>query len=238
MTAKYAVVKNGSNLQEIQAGDRLNGESTGVYFDTIALSSADIAALGDGFDAVPAQGAGTIAIPTFATLQFTPGTEPFGYNSTELFLYVDDNDIFPVLSLDEATFGDVGGAKYGIFNSAGSIGLSNNIVNKPIVLKSANVIGFIGSILTSSLDSGGSGYTVSDTITIRDAILTVNTVDGGGAVLTYTVTDTGTGIEVDIYTQDSSSGSGIDFSISVDSITPLSNGTASLYLEYKVISVV
>lgn len=237
MTAKYAVVKNGSNLQEIQAGDRLNGESTGVYFDTIALSSADISALGGGLNVVPAQGAGTIAIPTFAFLQFNAGSEVFANNSMPLYLYLDDGDFFPVLSVDQASFSELGDS-YGVFFASGSLGVTANIVNKPIVLKSENAIGYTGSILTSSINSGGTGHTVSDTITIGDALITVNTVDGGGAVLTYTVTGAGSGFVVDVYNQDSTSGSGIDFSISVDSITPLSNGTASLYIEYKVIPVV
>jgi len=237
MTAKYAVVKNGSNLQEIQAGDRLNGESTGVYFDIIALSSADIAALGSGVNVEPAQEAGTIAIPTFAVLQFNAGSEVFANDSTQLFLYVDDNDFSPVLSLDQASFASAGDL-YGLFSASGSLGETANIVNKPIVLKSENAIGYTGSILTSSINSGGTGYTVSDTITIGNALITVNTVDGGGAVLTYTVTDAGTGFVVDVYHQDSTSGSGVDFSVNVDSITPLSNGTASLYLEYKIIQVV
>lgn len=233
MTAKYAVVKNGSNLQEIQSGDRLNGESTGLYFDTVALTSANIAALGDGLNVVAAQGVGTITIPTFATLQFTPGTEPFAVDvgfaigpAGEGYLTM-TGDVLTATATESMLTN---------FTPASNTLATASMVNQPIMLVSfAN--SYTGSILTSSINTAGTGYVISDTITIGDALITVNTVDGGGAVLTYTVTDAGRGFIVDIYPQNSSSGAGTGFALSIDSITPLSNGTASLYIEYKIIQV-
>jgi len=54
-----------------------------------------------------------------------------------------------------------------------------------------------GPITSSSLGAGGSGYAPGDTGTVSgagsaDATYTVNTVNGGGAVLTYTLTSQGT----------------------------------------------
>ncbi len=54
------------------------------------------------------------------------------------------------------------------------------------------------AITGSSLNSGGSGYAVNDTGVLvgpssSTATYLVNTVDGSGAVLTYTITDAGTG---------------------------------------------
>lgn len=53
-----------------------------------------------------------------------------------------------------------------------------------------------GPILTHSLGAGGANYVVSDVLTVGDAEFTVLTVDGGGAILTYSLTDAGTTVEV------------------------------------------
>jgi hypothetical protein len=46
------------------------------------------------------------------------------------------------------------------------------------------------------LGAGGANYVVSDVLTVGDATFTVLTVDGGGAILTYSLTDAGTTVEV------------------------------------------
>jgi len=136
MTAKYAVVKNGSNLQEIQTGDRLNGESTGVYFDTIALSSADIATLSGGIDVVPAQGSGTIVTPVYATIQYTPGSVSF---TNDAFVSIEINgstsssfDTNDIMAFNTASVGDIGYQEFQ--RLAPTYQLVANIENQPIKL--------------------------------------------------------------------------------------------------------
>lgn len=52
-------------------------------------------------------------------------------------------------------------------------------------------LGWTGGIATSAVNAGGSGYAPGDTFECNDATGVVLTVDGGGAVLTYSITDPG-----------------------------------------------
>lgn len=73
------------------------------------------------------------------------------------------------------------------------------VINEPIVLTASTAPSVFGSIQTSTLNNGGSGYAIDDTFVVDDtgggggilATGTVNTVDGGGAVLTYTIDTAG-----------------------------------------------
>lgn len=88
-----------------------------------------------------------------------------------------------------------------------------------------------GSILTSEIQSNGSGYTVNDVISLTgsDAQITVDSVDGGGEVLTYTVTNPGTNVyPTNLSGQNpfgylTTGGSGTNFRLNVLSITVLEN---------------
>jgi hypothetical protein len=83
-----------------------------------------------------------------------------------------------------------------------------------------------GPILTSSVADGGSGYAPGDTGTIDDpaswgfdATYVVDTVDGSGAVLTFTVTNPGAGgYGVGVSPTSAPSGGGSGFTIDVTSV--------------------
>lgn len=53
-----------------------------------------------------------------------------------------------------------------------------------------------GPVVTHALGAGGANYVIGNVLTVGDAEFTVDTVDGGGAILTYTLTDPGTTVEV------------------------------------------
>jgi hypothetical protein len=102
--------------------------------------------------------------------------------------------------------------------------------------------GYTGSILASSISDPGTGYVPADTINLLEggtaaggtpAVVVVDTVDGGGAVLTYHLSNTGTWYrEATVYQADGTSGVGTDFVLQVDSITPLTDATAKLTVLY------
>jgi len=94
-----------------------------------------------------------------------------------------------------------------------------------------------GPIVTSALNDGGSGYATGDTGTIDGnaygsaAAYVVDTVDGGGAVLTYTITDPGDGYTtatgVTTTTGGSQPGAGMGF---VVDITAVADPDGDLYV--------
>lgn len=71
-----------------------------------------------------------------------------------------------------------------------------------------------GPVVTHALGAGGADYEVADVLTVGDAEFTVATVDGGGAILTYTLTDPGTTVEVgDGQAATGGAGTGAEFDI-------------------------
>jgi hypothetical protein len=87
---------------------------------------------------------------------------------------------------------DGGGAvlTYHLSSVGGAYVVSSNVATASSIL---------GPILTTSLGAGGSGYAIGDTgsIAFGAAIYVVDTVDGGGAVLTYHLTNPGTNYQVE-----------------------------------------
>jgi len=209
----------------------------GVNVTTVSLTSAQIAALGDGLSVVTAQGAGTVSIPTFAAFEFNPGSQPFA---------------------DDVGFG-IGPAGQGHLTMTGSLltatatenMLTNfipssltlaidGLVNQPIQIVS-NANGYTGGVATYQINDAGVGHNLGDIVTCslsgRDIDVTINTVDGGGGVLTCTPDLSATGLIAGLYPQTSTDGAGSDFILSIDTITHLSDGTGTLYIEYKVLNV-
>lgn len=111
------------------------------------------------------------------------------------------------------------------------------LVNLPLDLV-VEAAGWRGAILTSEIDSAGSGYEVGDAITLEAPagatapVVTVATVDGGGAVLTYTVTEAGTASPVANIGQESTSGAGEGFALNVLTVSENSDGTGRLLVTY------
>ncbi len=78
-----------------------------------------------------------------------------------------------------------------------------------------------GGILTSSINTAGTGYTANDVLTIADGTagtIKVLTVDGSGVVLTYQLVTPGSLYTVG--THASTGGTGTGFILSVDSVNP------------------
>lgn len=106
---------------------------------------------------------------------------------------------------------------------SGDIASRSHMENKELTLLLLGVFEPLGNIVTSEVDAGGSGYEIGDTITLDDeihdggTILTVNTVDEDGAVLTYTSFMIRGLYRVDSYQQENSSGAGTGFQINVSS---------------------
>lgn len=103
------------------------------------------------------------------------------------------------------------------------------------------------TVVSSTLSDGGTGYAISDTINLAGGtntapvVITVDTVDGLGAILTYTVTDNGlyTVLPTNPVVQDTTSGAGTgaEFNLSwgIDSIDVLTVGSG--YLANSVVTI-
>lgn len=93
----------------------------------------------------------------------------------------------------------------------------------------------VGTIETSSLNAGGSGYTANDVLTVVQAggssgTLTVDTVDGSGVVLTYHITTKGSGYQV-ANGLAVTGGTGTNFLVNIltiNNVTALSQSTAAV----------
>jgi|GEM_PF-1368372 len=88
-----------------------------------------------------------------------------------------------------------------------------------------------GAVKTTTLNAGGSGYSVGDILTIvgggNNATITVSTIDGSGAVLTYTLSSAGTGYSVADAYATTYAGLGTGFKINVTALTGSADNTAS-----------
>lgn len=101
--------------------------------------------------------------------------------------------------------------------------------------------------VSSTISDVGGGYAIDDTITLiggtstQAVVVTVNTVDGLGGILTYTITDSGlyTVLPTNPVAQDTTSGTGtgaeFDVSWGIDSIDVLTGGTG--YLQNSIVTI-
>lgn len=184
---------------------------------TRRLTTAELSTLGDTpVDLVPGV-PGALLMGVSVVGQSAPGTTPFGSDPTFTVSGGASSNVLldPSLSSSSAQFSSAAFVALGN-TTAGAIG-------QPISVSASANPTVSGAILTSSLDSGGTGYAQGDTGTVDagngNATYVVDTVDGGGAILTYTITDGGTGYVVGgPYDFGHVTGVGVGASISVDSI--------------------
>lgn len=120
--------------------------------------------------------------------------------------------------------------------------------NQPIILTADYDAINYGAIASATKNAGGSGYSVGDTGTIAGnasdgdwdpgpvaATYHVDSVDGGGAVLTFHLTNagsnyaTGSGLATT-----KTSGAGTGFTVNIGSVNP-GDGTVSLTLAYLIV---
>lgn len=182
---------------------------------TRRLTTAELSTLGDTpVELVPGV-PGAILMGVSVVGQTAPGNVPFGSDPT---LTVGGGASGPnvvSLQLSNAAARFAGGPFSGDRVSAQE--------GQPISVSASANPTVVGAILTSSLNSGGSGYAEGDTGTVnggnRAAMYVVDTVDGGGAILTYTITDGGTGYGEALGAElTATTGVGVDGAIDITSI--------------------
>jgi hypothetical protein len=208
---------------------------------TIELATADILTL----DTIPVEivpGETNKALrPTGYLLQFIAGDTPF----LAMTLQVKTEDLG-----DEAAIIETGQINvstdiisWGDADPQDAISVEQIAGKGLVVFTEAPTGPTTGIILTSSKDAGGSNYQVGDTGFLDgggvSAYYEVDTVDGGGAVLTYHLTNSGTGYteaNFETIADGSQPGIGTGFTVDVDSITSLNgDGSASLTVFYSVV---
>jgi hypothetical protein len=174
---------------------------------TVTIDAADLL----NMDTVPvfllaAPGAGKVIIPIHTTLECIAGSQPYSqiegspyvwfvYGSAPQasgaagYLNVSAQTDFSQTS-NQITFGAAA------WNAEGGVSPSAGAANQPIYAELSQAIND-GPISASTLGAGGSGYAPGDTGIINGssdntATYVIDTVDGGGAVLTYHLTSGGT----------------------------------------------
>jgi hypothetical protein len=238
----YHVTSGAAIADAVTAGP---GGSQPVAKASVTLVAAQILDLDNTPVQLVAGQAGKVLLPRAITLLYAAGTHPFG-GEGELRYYVN-----PALSWGVA-FDDPGHRDYAsqvqtlladatdITDATNTLGALSIVSGAPIMLLSAYSLRG-GIVATTSLGSGGTGYAPGDTFQTNgdDGVYTVDTVDGGGAILTYTMTTPSTGIFDDTpgpYNTTTLTGVGADATISFDSFVP-GNGTITVVTEYAVLDV-
>jgi hypothetical protein len=211
---------------------------------TVELSAEDILTLDTiPVEVVPAPGEGKIIDVRSYFLQMKVGTNPFfdaglvfEFDSGASVAYIADDD--GILSALENSVRS---------NLPDWISATNAQIEDKALMFYADgpTVSDKGVILTSSLSNGGADYAPGDTGilnggTIANATYEVDTVDGGGSVLTYHLTDPGDGYAVGDHTGAASGGQpGIGTGLSVNVLTvdtpPDGDGSLTLTIFYSII---
>lgn len=149
------------------------------------------------------------------------------------------NDMWDAWGVDEGMIYAVIAGRYPLIADTGNytIGQADDPVNpqpnfsakRPAKIYRASITQATGNAINANvLYSGGAGYVVSDTGTVKGAngtaaTYTVNSVDAGGAVLTYTLTGAGVGYSPQLGAQTATGGGqpgvGLGFRITITSVT-------------------
>lgn len=212
------------------------GESP-IRESTVTLTAADLAVLDTvPFELVPAPGAGKVlgvcgmysSMKLNGGLWFTVDDTPQPYYLNKTFGYgaTDTGVLSGSFGSSVDLYGQI---PYGVAIAHKDISLIENI---NITLNSNSSLGVPGAIATSSIGAAGTGYVALETVTRGNATIRIDTVGGGGEVLTYTVTVAGTNNIVGA-AQATTGGSGADFTIDIDtvdvSVNPMTLTVKTLY---------
>lgn len=204
---------------------------------------------------LPAPGANLMIMPVEMYLQFFPGSNIYGDVSQGIQITYgsydpgDNPDIVPNIP----TNAQVSGLTVFDRFKMGDNLVFSNVANQPINLVYTAQDLLFGITTSVSIANGGTLYAMGDTGAIEDAsganagneaTYTVLTVDGGGAILTFTL-DTGgvlgqPGYKAgQTYDDDAGSASGIGTGATwlVNTITQ-GNGTAKIFIAYRILSTV
>jgi len=236
-----------------------------TFTTTVSLTASQINHLFSAPQTVlAAPGAGKAIVPIFVEWYNHVGTVPTGspgadagniilsYQNGSGRTVAGDGGLFEVIA-SSVVFSSSTPGGYGPITAftPGGAALFSDISNQSLVI-SNSVEDYIkyGAILTSSVTAGnaGTGYVIGDTgqvtgygfVTDILARYVVDTVDGGGAVLTYHLTSNGAGYKTGTTgnatsTSGAQPGIGTGFQIDVNSVTP-GDGSGQLVLTYKIVT--
>jgi hypothetical protein len=218
------------------------GGGGGPTVTTVALSASQI----NHLFSVPqtiiaAPGAGKAIVPISIQLAITVGTVPFDSENGDASIYYNTASglHLSALELSNVTTSGIAAMSDGVAALA-SVTYAQ-VENLPIVAAGTGedlING--GAVVTATVGAGGTGYAPGDTGTLNPqttAIYVVDTVGGGGNVLTFHFSDAGYGNDVGSgkTTNVSTGGGDGAFTINVTSITP-GNGAAKVTVTYNIVT--
>jgi hypothetical protein len=227
----------------ITAASNGSGGSGAVLTVSVPISETALTELNSvPITAIAAPGSGKTINVISATAQYKGGTAPFGASAVlPLELVFSDNLGFDIMNSNlSPLFGNAGDSL--VFDAAGNT-ISQFEDDQGIAITQAADMGVWGPITSSSLAAGGSGYAIGDTGTLvqdsGDATYQVNTVDGGGGVLTYTLTSLGTSYQTlaNAFTATGGSqpGSGLGLTLAI-TVSTAETGHAQVDISYTLIN--
>lgn len=207
---------------------------TTVCYASVSLSAAQLLDLyNTPVEIVAAPGAGKIIVPQGKiSVVFTPVTTPYYHISTLGLKWAGTDVKRGLLNTDRVlnktlptwhfiTIQDFDGGPHVVTNVALQVYVDVNLVG--------------GLLLTGSINNAGVDYVPGDTINFNDDVLTVDTVDGLGAVTGVTITDHGTSNVPATGVATGTSGAGVGFTYNVLTAT-VGDGTAVVTVPYQVIN--
>lgn len=205
---------------------------------TVALDAADILTLHSiPVALIAAPGAGKYIRVVSLDIPYTFNTERF-YADTIQVRYGSGHVItgsYPLLDATES---------YVFHEFVGLRADLADVENQPVAITSTQEAAGFGLILTTSLgSSGGADYAPGDTFDINSFLNlpqagTVDTVDGGGSVLTYHLgAPTGVFFANNDSPTTATSGIGTGLLIDIDSVTPIGDGSAEVIAVYEIVDV-
>ena len=128
--------------------------------------------------------------------------------------------------------------------NTGVTGTTASVVNQPFLVYTPPVADTGGTITAAALNAGGADYAPGDTVQVDgfsgDSVLTVNTVNGGGAVLTFTITDGGTGNQTGTgLATSANTGIGTGFTVNITQVEQFTtgDGTITVTLYYTIVTI-
>lgn len=213
---------------------------------TVNLSSANLLALGaTPFTLVPAPGAGKIIAVLDAAIMLHFGTRPyFSAAGSPRINYASDPtlQLLNMVGLGSLLLANQSQLLLLACSMANAVNVLPGADNSALQLSNADLNA--GPILTSTLNAGGAGYAIGDTGFFTDgngdAAYNVLTVDGLGAVLTYSIIDPGTGYVVEnnspSATGGAQPGAGAGFTINITAVQK-GDGTLKVTTYYAILPV-
>lgn len=229
----------------------------GVYAEYVrTLSAAELQAWHTTpLEIAPAPGPNRVIMPHSVFYEYKYGTHPFSAASTNeadrgwklsqdatlAYYYYQDQGEHGLITAWRATQPVCWGS--GLYVSGDpdttveAVPLAT-LANLPILIVGvADLVG--GSIATSSKNDGGSGYAALDTGHViqgsnAGATFRVDTVDGGGAVLTYTITGAGAGYVPENALATDTNGIGTGFKVNILTVNK-GDGSLITTVDYNII---